>query len=117
MILVHMLPEVVLDGVDRHEDKHHHVLGMILQKIERSLGPLLVHLFHLREDLVAPFVGRHCAEEPEIELDSAEMLDQFLPQFGRMNEGAGLGRRIHSGNLESVQTFRRISERNVHRAD
>ena len=65
MILVHVLPEVMLDGVDRHEDKHHHVLGMILQQIERGLGPLLVHLFHLGEDLIAPFVGRHCAEEPE----------------------------------------------------
>ena len=34
-----------------------------------------------------------------------------------MNEGAGLGRRIHSGNLKPVQRFRWIGERNVHRAD
>ena len=45
------------------------------------------------------------------------MLDQLLSQLGRVNERTGLRRRIHPRNLESVQWFRRISERNVHRAD
>ena len=66
MILVHVLPEVVLDGVDRHEDEHHHVLRMILEQIKRGLCPLLIHLFHLGEHLIAPLVGRHRTEETEI---------------------------------------------------
>src|SRR5262245_8707858 len=76
MLLVHVLPEVMLDGVDGHENKHHHVLGMLLQEIKGRLGPLLVNLFHLREDLIPPFVGRHCAQKSDIELDSAKVLDQ-----------------------------------------
>ena len=75
MTLIHVLPEVMLNCVDRHEDKHHHVLRMILQQIERGFRPLVVHLLHLGEHLVAPLISRHRAEEPEIELESAEMLD------------------------------------------
>ena len=117
MILIHVLPEVVLDCVDRHEDEHHHVLRMVLEQIERGLCPLLIHLLHFGEHLIPPLVGRHRAEESEIELDSTEVLDQFLPQSRRMNKRAALGRRIHSGDLESIQRLGRISEWNVHRAD
>ncbi len=86
MILVHVLPEIVLDGVDRHEDEHHHVLRMVLEQVERGFRPLLVHLLHLGEYLAAPLVGRHRAEEAKIELDFTQMFDQLLPQLGRMDE-------------------------------
>src|SRR5947207_11554471 len=49
MLLVHVVPEVVLDGVDRHEDEHTHVLRVILQQVESGCTPLLVHLFYLSD--------------------------------------------------------------------
>src|SRR5436190_17168025 len=33
MLLVHVVPEVVLDGIDGHENKHHHVLRMVFQQV------------------------------------------------------------------------------------
>src|SRR5438067_3637985 len=78
VLLIHVLPEVMLNCVDRHEDKHHYVLRMILQQVERGFRPLVVHLLHLGEHLVAPLIGRHRAEEPEIELDSDERRNQVL---------------------------------------
>ena len=57
MLLVHVVPEVMLDGIDGHENKHHHVLRMVFQQVKRRLGPLFINLFHLREDLIPPFVG------------------------------------------------------------
>ena len=103
MILVHVLPEIVLNCVDRHEDEHHHILRVVLEQIERGLRPLLIHLLHFGEHLAPPLVGRHRAEESEIELDFTEVLDQLLPQSGRMDKRTALRRRIHPGNLESIQ--------------
>ena len=79
VILIHVLPEVMLDGVDRHEDEHHHVLRMVLEQVERGFGPLLIHLLHFLEHLLAALVGRHRAEETQIELDLAEVFELTLP--------------------------------------
>ena len=103
VILIHVLPEVMLNRVDRHEDEHHHILRMVLEQVERGLRPLLIHLLHFGEHLTPSFIGRHRAEESEIELDFAEVLDQLLPQSRRMNKRTALRRRIHPGDLESIQ--------------
>src|SRR5207249_8661570 len=63
MVAVHVLPEVVLDRVYRHEDKHHHVLRMLFQKVKGGCDPLPVELFHFGKHLIPSLVRGH---EPEV---------------------------------------------------
>ena len=77
MTAVHVLPEIVLHSVNRHEDKHHHVLRMVFQKVKSDRGPLPVDFLHFGEHLSAPPVGGHESQEPDIVINLAEMIDQF----------------------------------------
>ena len=45
MATIHVRPEVVLDSVYRHEDKHHYVLRMRFLEVLGDCRPLPVELF------------------------------------------------------------------------
>src|SRR5213083_3264280 len=86
MSAVHVLPEIVLDCIYGHEDKHHHVLRMVFQKVKSNCCPLLVDLFHLSQHLITPVVGRHVPKETKIVINLAQMIDQFAFQRSWINE-------------------------------
>jgi hypothetical protein len=112
--LVHELPEIVLDGVNRHEDEHHHILSPILKKVQADLSPLFVELTHLIEHTVASLVIRHEAKESDVKLQRlAHDFLQLLPQLWRMKERALFRRGIHPGRLITIQWFGWIREWDV----
>src|SRR5213083_3056178 len=66
MTAVHVLPEVVLDCIYGHEDKHHHVLRMVFQKVKSNCSPLLVDFFHFSEHLSPALVRGHEPKKPDV---------------------------------------------------
>ena len=66
MIAIHVLPEIVLCGVDGHEGDHHHVGRMFSHQVKTRTKPLTIEFLHLGEDLMAPWVGGHVAEIAEV---------------------------------------------------
>src|SRR5436190_6588686 len=77
MAAIHVLPEVMLDCIYRHEDEHHHVLRMVLQKVKSDCCPLLIDSFHFGQHLSAPVVRRHVPEEAKIVTNLSQMINQL----------------------------------------
>src|SRR5207248_6190703 len=63
MTAIHVLPEIMLHCINRHEYEHHDVLGMMFQKVKSDSCPLPVNFFHFGEHLSAPPVCGHKSEE------------------------------------------------------
>src|ERR1041385_8409230 len=116
MAAIHVLPEVVLDCIYRHEDEHHYVLGMMLQKVKSHRSPLLVDPFHFSQHLGTSVVRRHVAEEAKIMINLSQMINQLTFQRRWIDELTGCRWGVQAGNLETVQSFRWICKRDVHRA-
>ena len=116
MTAIHVLPEIVLDGIDRHENEHHHVLWMMFQKVKSDRRPLPVDFFHFGEYLSAAPVRRHEPEEADVMINFAEMLNQLAFKRGRIDERTVCRWRIQAGDLEPIQRLRRIGKRNIHSA-
>src|SRR5947208_14574728 len=116
MTAIHVLPEVMLDCIYRHENEHHYVLGMVLQKVKSDCCPLLVDPFHFSQHLSASVVRRHIPEEAKIMINLSQMINQLAFQRRRIAELTSCRWRIQTGNLEAVQSLRWIGKRNVHRA-
>src|SRR5205823_13573014 len=49
---IHVVPEIVLHRVDRHEGEHHHVSAMLLHQVEARLQPLSIDSLHLGQDQI-----------------------------------------------------------------
>src|SRR5438128_12347451 len=75
MTAVHVLPEIVLHSIYRHEDEHHHVLRMVFQEVKSGCGPLLVDFLHFVEHLSPPLVCRHEPEEADVMVNLTKMMD------------------------------------------
>ena len=116
MTAIHVLPEVMLDCIYRHENEHHHVLRTVLQKVKSGCCPLLVDSFHFSQHLSASVVRRHIPEEAKIMINLSQMINQLAFQRRWIDELTSCRWRIQTGNLEAVQSLRWIGKRNVHRA-
>ena len=114
MTAIHVLPEIVLHSINRHEYEHHHVLGMMFQKVKSDSCPLPVNFFHFGEHLSAPPVCGHKSEETDVMINLTEVIDQLTFQRRRIDERT-IGRWcIEARNLEAFQSLGRIGKRNVH---
>ena len=116
MFLVHVVPEIMLYRVDRHERAHHYVDWMFFHEVQGSAQPLLVATFQPGERFVTALVVVHGAEEACLEIHVAELAFQLLAQRGRMDKGAFFRRRVHAGNLKTVHRLGRVRERHVDHA-
>src|SRR5881398_2875210 len=86
MTAIHVLPEIVLHCINRHEYEHHDVLGMMFQKVKSDCCPLPVNFFHFGEHLSAPPVCGHKSEEADVMINLTEVIDQLTLERRRIDE-------------------------------
>ena len=75
VLVVHVLPEGVLDPVDADLDEHEEVPGLVPDEPVHDLEPLVGHLVDLGQDLVAVL-----GPEDDVEDVGAEALLDLLPE-------------------------------------